>query len=321
MREGLVDLAASPAHTHSHARLSAYASSPPPAAGPGIASGVGGTGNQLGAGALHRKDSQKSGVGKDDSGLESDWTSLDHSVTELEGGEVDDASSSTAALATMTHPIPNSHTQPHAHQPASVGAEKSTVAVTQGDMYTHVFVPIEEREVPALDIKYVVGIITEYIRSLNFHHVAVMPFLYKLLINFLVRNNQWYQLHQFLQYHVVSDSTHVASTLLSLEAKYPPAYQLALDMMKRLNTHEQIVEVLISKNLLLAALRFMKSHRVHIPPRRILEAAALSRDNVLFFHVFKFFESRKELSDDCEKYVLLARKMFEQQQLIQQLKL
>lgn len=182
--------------------------------------------------------------------------------------------------------------------------------VTQGDMYTHVFVPIEERDSPVLDIKYVVGVITEYIRSLNFHHISVTPFLYELLINFLVRNNKWYQLHQFLQYHVVSDSTHVACQLLSLESRYPPAYQLALDMMKRLNTHEQIVEVLISKNLLLAALRFMKSHRVRIPPRRILEAAVQIKDDTTFFHVFKFFEARKELTEDCDKYVTLARKMF-----------
>jgi hypothetical protein len=57
----------------------------------------------------------------------------------------------------------------------------------------------------------------------------------------------FYQLHQLLQYHVVSDSVPVACQLLSLENTYPPAYQLALDMFKRLHTHEQIVEVLLTK--------------------------------------------------------------------------
>jgi hypothetical protein len=93
-----------------------------------------------------------------------------------------------------------------------------------------------------------VAVLTEYIRSLNFHHLAVEAFLNELLINFLVRNNRFYQLHQLLQYHVVSDSVHVACQLLSLETTYPPAYQLALDMLKRLQTHDQIVEVLLTKN-------------------------------------------------------------------------
>lgn len=226
-------------------------------------------------------------------------------------GDRDELSSSTNAIVAAAHATPHSHTQPHAHQPsAQIKAGESLVAVTQGDMYTHVFVPIEGRDPPLLDTKYVVGVITEYIRSLNFHHVAVTPFLYELLINFLVSNSRWYQLHQFLQYHVVSDSMHVACQLLSLESKYPPAYQLALDMMKRLNTHEQIVEVLISKNLLLPALRFMKSHRVKIPPRRVLEVAVELRDPMTIFHVYKFFEARKELPEDGDKYVILARKLF-----------
>jgi hypothetical protein len=92
-----------------------------------------------------------------------------------------------------------------------------------------------------------VAVLTEYIRSLNFNHIKVEPFLHEMLINFLVRNNRFYQLHQLLQYHVVSDSVHVACQLLSLENTYPPAYQLALDMLKRLHTHEEILEVLLTK--------------------------------------------------------------------------
>jgi Colon cancer-associated protein Mic1-like len=230
----------------------------------------------------------------------------------FEPTDPDELSASTSAIVAPAHQVPYSHTMPHPHQPSEArrAGDAPVAYVTQADMYTHVFVPIEGRDSPLLDTKYVVGVITEYIRSLNFHHVAVTPFLYELLINFLVSNSRWYQLHQFLQYHVVSDSTHVACQLLSLEAKYPPAYQLALDMMKRLCTHENIVEVLISKNLLLQALRFMKSHRVKIPPRRILEAAVQLGDNTIFFHVFKFFESRKELTEDCDKIVAEAKRKF-----------
>ena len=68
--------------------------------------------------------------------------------------------------------------------------------------------------------------------------LLVMPswcfqhFLYELIINILVHNNCFYQLHQFLQYHVLGDSKPLACLMLSLESVYPPAHQLALDMLK-----------------------------------------------------------------------------------------
>ncbi len=72
----------------------------------------------------------------------------------------------------------------------------------------------------------------EYIRSLNVLGLPVPHFLFESVITLLVRHGHFYQLHQFLQYHVVSDSKHVACLLLSLESAYPPAFQLALDMLK-----------------------------------------------------------------------------------------
>jgi hypothetical protein len=93
-----------------------------------------------------------------------------------------------------------------------------------------------------------VATLTEYIRSLNSHLIHVKHFLYELMISLLVRNKRFYQLHQFLQYHVVSDSVPVAFQLLSLEGVYAPSYQLALDMLKRLYSPGQIVEVLLSRN-------------------------------------------------------------------------
>ena len=289
LREGILDASSSSPHIHTRYTVAAVTRALPGGMGVGLGLARGQSAGDLEA-------------------LDSEWTA--EQVETLETTDHDEMTASHANAA-PTHSSSNSYTQPQAHQPSSaLKIGDSVVSVTQADMYTHVFVPIEGRDPPLLDTKYVVCVITEYIRSLNFHHVAVTPFLYELLINFLVSNCRWYQLHQFLQYHVVSDSTHVACQLLSLESKYPPAYQLALDMMKRLSTHEQIVEVLISKNYLLQALRFMKSHRVKIPPKRVLEAAVQLRDNTILFHVYKFFESRKELTEDCDKYVNLAKKIF-----------
>lgn len=86
-------------------------------------------------------------------------------------------------------------------------------------------------------------------------------YLHELVIKTLVQHNLFYMLHQFLQYHVLSDSKPLvgvaslyfvvienfqccasncghfetvfqACLLLSLESFYPPAHQLSLDMLK-----------------------------------------------------------------------------------------
>jgi hypothetical protein len=98
-----------------------------------------------------------------------------------------------------------------------------------------------------MNFRFVIAVLTEYVRSLHYQHIAVEPFLNELLINLLVRNKQFYQLHQLLQYHVIGDFVHVACQLLAIEVAYPPAYQLALDMFKRLQTNDEILEVLVTK--------------------------------------------------------------------------
>ena len=95
-----------------------------------------------------------------------------------------------------------------------------------------------------------------FYRSLTEHGIPVQHYLYELVITTLVHRKAYYQLHQLLQYHVVADSKPLACLLLSLENLYPAAHQLALDMLKRLgNAHEEIIEVLLSKGYILAALR------------------------------------------------------------------
>ena len=108
-------------------------------------------------------------------------------------------------------------------------------------MYTHVLsVFVDNKDIPP---KRLVAVLMEYIRSLNQQRIPVQHYLYEILINTLVHCNCFYQLHQFLQYHVISDSKPLACLMLSLDNVYPPAHQLALDMLKRLGTaNEEIVE-------------------------------------------------------------------------------
>uniref|UniRef100_T1IWP7 Tyrosine--tRNA ligase n=1 Tax=Strigamia maritima TaxID=126957 RepID=T1IWP7_STRMM len=169
----------------------------------------------------------------------------------------------------------------------------SRVIIEQSDMYTHVFsLFLEDKD---LNYKFVVAVLLEYIRSLNYFDIPVQHYLYEPVINTLVSHKNFYQLHQFLQYHVLSDSKPLACLLLSLESAYPPAFQLALDMLKRLTTaNEEIVEVLLSKQQILTALRFISGtlNAESISSRKFLEAAMNTNDSLVFYAVFKFLEQR-----------------------------
>ncbi|KAK7492946.1 hypothetical protein BaRGS_00015893 [Batillaria attramentaria] len=203
---------------------------------------------------------------------------------------------------------------------ASPAASRSKVIIDQSDMFTHVFAVFEEhKDVP---YKFMVAVLIEYIRSLNQFVIPVQHFLYELIINILVHNNCFYQLHQFLQYHVLGDSKPLACLMLSLESVYPPAHQLALDMLKRLQTaNEEIIEVLLSKHQLLPALRFIRSVGIvdMVSSRKFLEAAQNTEDDLLFYTVFKFFEQRNQRlrgnprfqpGEHCEEYMKKFEALF-----------
>ncbi|KAF6089199.1 regulator of MON1-CCZ1 [Phyllostomus discolor] len=111
---------------------------------------------------------------------------------------------------------------------------RTQAVVDQSDMYTHVLSAFtEKKEMPH---KFVIAVLMEYIRSLNQFQIPVQHYLHELVIKTLVQHNLFYMLHQFLQYHVLSDSKPLACLLLSLESFYPPAHQLSLDMLKMLQS-------------------------------------------------------------------------------------
>jgi hypothetical protein len=55
-------------------------------------------------------------------------------------------------------------------------------------------------------LKFATSIVIEYIRSLNDYNIPVQYFIYELLVNLLVKNNQFFQLQQLIQYQVLTDS-------------------------------------------------------------------------------------------------------------------
>ena len=158
------------------------------------------------------------------------------------------------------------------------GQKPSKVILDQADIYTNILSPLLEMATldRSVTIKKVIAIVIEYLRSLEERQIPAQHFLHELLINLLVRSGQYYQLHQLLQYHIISDSKPLACLLLSLEAAYPAAFQLSMDMLSRLKTsQEEIVEILLSKKKVISALMYAKSHGLErsIQAKKFLQAA------------------------------------------------
>ena len=134
-------------------------------------------------------------------------------------------------------------------------SQSAVVLLDQSDIFTHVLNTFTDcREVSET---FLLAVLLEYLTCLLDQSISPRQFLLELLINLCVRTGRLYQLHQLLQYHVITDSKPLACLLLSLESLYPPSRQMALDMMARLGTatHE-ITEILLDNGHIVTALNF-----------------------------------------------------------------
>lgn len=111
--------------------------------------------------------------------------------------------------------------------------------------------------------------------------------------------------------------------LLSIEDRYPGANQLALDMLKRLGTaNEEIVDVLLSKGLVLSALRFSIQNGIQdqLNAGKFLQSALDLNDSFIYHEVFKHFEERNmrlrgnpnfRKEENCEPYVQYFMELYQ----------
>ena len=136
-------------------------------------------------------------------------------------------------------------------------------------------------------------------QSLEERQIPAQHSLHELLINFLVLSGQYYQLHQLLQYHIISDSKPLACLLLSLEAAYPAAFQLSMVMLSRLKTsQEEIVEILLSKKKVISALTYAKSSGLErsIQAKKFLQAAKEASDKSVLVSTRNWLDEQNLLS-------------------------
>ncbi|VDL17541.1 unnamed protein product [Hymenolepis diminuta] len=180
---------------------------------------------------------------------------------------------------------------------------KLPLVFTPDDVYETMIAPLASHssENPKV-LKILSHLIFHYVSELKSRSLFVDPMFYNLLMESLIKSSDFTRLVHLLRSGVIIDSTQIVSSffifanqLLSVESIFPPAGQLALDMLQRLGTsNESIVEIFLAKGDPVMALRFCKQHTelLSLPetPRKILNAAKLCDDPMIFYSVFRFFE-------------------------------
>jgi hypothetical protein len=173
------------------------------------------------------------------------------------------------------------------------------------DMYTDVlFAVYHEKCCPT---RYLKAVCMEYIKTLALCGIPLQAYMIRFLIDILIYAvpPDYTTLHQYLQYHVIEDHIPIALQLLQFKAQYPPAFQLALDMLSRLKAYPEIVEVFVAHDMPMRAAQVMLQYRVQsVPLHHIFEKAVAVGDNELFYSVYqllqKFNSECRGLKDFCE---------------------
>jgi hypothetical protein len=157
--------------------------------------------------------------------------------------------------------------------------------------------------------QYAIAVLTEFLLSQQQHSLPTNAGIGTLALMLLGEQGSFYQMHQLVQFMLVPDSIELAMRLLSFEPKYPPAAELAIDMLQRLGPGavETLMECLMRRGLLLAACRLLRSQRMVLyPARRLLQAAFESGDATLFAAVYTHFEQRNEVWRGSKAFQVLC---------------
>jgi hypothetical protein len=107
---------------------------------------------------------------------------------------------------------------------------------------------------PRIDPNYVTAVLLEYQRSLVDEDIIVNPNVQLLIAQQLEKTGNYGLLQSMLQYRVLSDSKEIAHLLIRVAnpaeyARYPPALQLAVDVLLRLEEYEEIANLLLERSM------------------------------------------------------------------------
>lgn len=167
-----------------------------------------------------------------------------------------------------------------------VPAAPTQIIVEQSDML-HIFNTIIDKNMQE-------KVLMVYLHSIVKHSISCEYDLSKLIVLTMVGSQKVQDLQQILSYNVLHESKPLACLLLSLTNYHPMISQMALDMLRRLNAHEIITEILLEQGKVVDALRLSKqfTNPDTIPARKFLDAALRSEDKMIFYSVYNYFIAR-----------------------------
>eukprot|EP00466_Bigelowiella_natans_P017136 jgi/Bigna1/91710/estExt_fgenesh1_pg.C_1140030 len=193
--------------------------------------------------------------------------------------------------------------------------------VSQDDILHFVF---EEALRAGMTRASIVPYVLEYVRNVTKNFLKLSERMNMFLVELLLKDKRYFELHQFLQYHILLDSKVFAQKLLELQEEYQPAYQLSLDMWYRLGAFPEMMRVLVSKRQVMQALQLVTHHSAvfreeGLKPRDFLRAALDMGRSGTFFTAFRFFQARNQAlrgsasflpEDECEEFVRVFERNF-----------
>jgi hypothetical protein len=208
-------------------------------------------------------------------------------------------------------------------QTTPLSSQSGYLIIPQAEIYQNVFLRAQTHH--NLPPAQLIPLVVEYFRSLYRHSMRPSDDLNEFLVNLLISEGKLHDLHQFLQYHIIYDSVIIAEKLITLAENYVPAYQLGLDMLFRLNCTQKIIQILLSKGEIMAALKLVPNHRSNffdlpgLQPKNWLQAAISNENHTIFYICYKFFEQRNILlrnsplfapSEECAPFIQLFLSYF-----------
>jgi hypothetical protein len=176
-------------------------------------------------------------------------------------------------------------------------------AVTADEMLVEVFSPLAEEA--GMDGLYLRAALVEYLRAADAAGVPVPSALPVLLAELLVRDQCAHQLPMWSPLLLPNAASRaqpwaaISAQSLRLAAdgaasSDPGVRQMAIDAQRRAHGHDALVREMLSAGNVLAALRYVRRHRVEsVPPAVFMEAAAAQDDPPVYASTYRF----------CSEYV------------------
>ncbi|CAG9322635.1 unnamed protein product [Blepharisma stoltei] len=141
--------------------------------------------------------------------------------------------------------------------------ETGMTVLFQSDLMSIVFHPLFLDG--SISISYLSSVILEYHRTLVDQDLQVHLDLQILLAKVLVKGKNLNLLHQLVQYNVFNDTKEFASLLITLATPnnpnyYPPALQLAVDMLYRMRAFDVLTDAFIENQMIYEAMCMLARH-------------------------------------------------------------